>query len=75
MNGEAEIGFGTVSEILARPALEMAAPMPPELQSTISFVSILPVNAGEPAAAKAFVDFLTSPNARAVLKQAGLEPD
>jgi molybdate transport system substrate-binding protein len=75
MNGEAEIGFGTISEILARPALEMVAPMPPELQSTISFVSILPINAGEPAAARALVDFLMSRNARVVLKQAGLEPD
>jgi len=75
MNGEADIGFGTISEILARPALEMVAPMPPELQSTISFVSVIPVNASEPAAAKVLIEFLSSPNARAVLKQAGLEPD
>ena len=75
MNGDAELGFGTVSEILARPALEIVAPMPPELQSTISFVSVLPANASEPAAAKALVEFLTSPRARAVLRTAGLEPD
>jgi molybdate transport system substrate-binding protein len=75
MNGEAELGFGTISEILARPALEIVAPMPPELQSTISFVSVLPVNASEPAAAKALIAFLTSPRARAVLRTAGFEPD
>jgi molybdate transport system substrate-binding protein len=75
MNGEAELGFGTISEVLARPALEMVAPMPPELQSTISFVSVLPVNPSEPAAAKALVEFLTSPRARVVLRTAGLEPD
>jgi molybdate transport system substrate-binding protein len=75
MNGEADIGFGTISEILARPALEMVAPVPPELQSTISFVSVVPVSATEPAVANELVAFLTSPRARAVLRQAGLDPD
>jgi len=75
MNGDAEIGFGSVSEILSRPALEIIGPMPPELQSTISFVSVLPVNAAEPAATKLLVEFLTSPHAKGVFRQAGLEPD
>ena len=75
MNGEAELGFGTISEILARPNLEIVAPMPPELQSRITFVSVLPLNAQEPAAAKELVIFLSSPEARVVLRQSGLEPD
>ncbi len=75
MNGEAELGFGTISEILARPSLEMVAPMPPELQSSISFVSVLPVNASQPAAAKALLEFLTSPRAKTILTAVGLEPD
>ena len=75
MNGEAELGFGTISEILARPSLEMVAPMPPELQSSITFVSVLPMNAREPAAAKELVVFLASPEAHIVLRRSGLEPD
>ena len=75
MNGEAELGFGTISEILARPSLEMVSPMPSELQSIITFVSVLPVNAQEPAAAKELVVFLSSPKARIVLRRSGLEPD
>ena len=75
MNGEADIGFGTISEILARPGREIVGPMPDELQSTISFVSVLPLNAVQHAAATQLVEFLTSPSARLVLRQAGLEPE
>ncbi|HXR88536.1 MAG TPA: substrate-binding domain-containing protein [Stellaceae bacterium] len=73
-NGEAEIGFGTVSEILARPALDLVGPMPTEVQETLTFLSVLPINAREPAQARALVDFLAAPSTRSALAAAGLEP-
>jgi molybdate transport system substrate-binding protein len=75
INGQAELGFGTISEILARPALDLVGPVPSEVQSTIAYVTVLPVDAKEAAAAKALVDFLVSPKARSVIRAAGLDPD
>ena len=75
MNGEADLGFGTISEILARPSLDLVGPVPPELQSSIEYFTVLPSYAKEVMAAKALVDFLVSQKARLVLKAAGLDPD
>jgi molybdate transport system substrate-binding protein len=75
INGEADLGFGTISEILARPALDLVGPVPSEVQSKMAYVTVLPVDAKEAAAAKAFVEFLVSPRARSVISAAGLDPD
>jgi molybdate transport system substrate-binding protein len=72
-SGDAEIGLAAISEILQAPGVELVGPVPAEIQSFIIFTAAIPVNAKDTAAAKAFVDFLTSSKATAILKSKGLE--
>jgi molybdate transport system substrate-binding protein len=71
--GDAEIGVAQVSEILAAPGVQLAGPVPADLQSFTSYATVIPANAEEPAAAKAFIEFLASPEAVSILKSKGLE--
>ena len=73
-NGDAEIGIAQISETLQAPGVELVGPMPTEIQEFTIFTTVIPANAKEPAAAKAFIDFLTSPKATPTLKSKGLEP-
>jgi molybdate transport system substrate-binding protein len=72
--GEAEFGFTQISEILPYPGAELAGPLPAEIQLRTNFSSGIGANAKDPAAAKAFVQFLASPAAAAVIKAKGLDP-
>jgi molybdate transport system substrate-binding protein len=71
-NGEAEIGFTQVSEILPHPGAELAGMLPPDIQSFTTFV--VGVRAKDSAPAAALVEFLKAPAAAAVIKAKGLEP-
>ena len=73
--GEAEIGLAQISEILAAPGIDLVGPMPTDIQGFTIFTTAKPVNAKEPAAVKALIEFLTSVNATALLKLKGLEPN
>jgi molybdate transport system substrate-binding protein len=71
--GDAEIGLTQISEILAEPGLELIGPLPSDVQNYTIFAAVIPPHAKEPAAAKAFIDFLTSPQTASILKSKGLE--
>ena len=73
-NGEAEIGFTQISEILPYPGTEVAGPLPTEIQLRTNFSSGIGASVKDPAAAKAFVQFLSTPAAAAVIKAKGLDP-
>jgi len=70
-DGEAEIGFTQVSEILPYAGAEVGGMLPPDIQSFTSFS--LGVSKGSEAAGL-LVKFLTTPAAAAVVKAKGLEP-
>lgn len=72
-NGEVEIGFNQVSEILAQPTVELVAPLPPEIQNYTQFLPGVVAGGGQPDAARALVTFLYSPAAKTVLKANGFE--
>ena len=71
--GDAEIGFTQISEVIAEPAVDFVGPFPAEIQNYTVYATGYPLTAKEPAAAKAFVDFLTSSRASAVFKAKGFE--
>ena len=71
-NGEAEIGFTQVSEILPYAGAEVGGMLPPDLQSFTSFSIGIQSKDSKPA--EALVKFLTTPAAAAVIKAKGLEP-
>jgi molybdate transport system substrate-binding protein len=71
-DGEAEIGFTQISEILPYPGAEVGGMLPPDVQLSTNFVIGIRDKESEPA--KALVKFLTTPAAAAVIKLKGLEP-
>ena len=72
--GDAEIGFQQISELLPVKGIDFLGPLPAEIQQITVFSAGLHAAAKEPAAVKAFVTFLTTPDAGTVFKKAGMEP-
>src|SRR5205814_6372091 len=66
--GEVEIGFNQVSEILAQPTVELAGPLPPEIQNYTQFAPGIVTGSSQGDAGRALVTFLYSPAAQTVLK-------
>ena len=73
-NGDAEIGFQQISELVHFPGIDYVGPLPAEVQNTTMFSTGIHSAAKEAEAAKALVKFLTAPAAAPVIKKHGLEP-
>ena len=73
-NGKAELGFILISEILPVTDIELAGPLPAELQRYVVFTAGVGATSKDTAAARAFIDFLKTPAAAPVLKANGMEP-
>ena len=71
--GKADLGFALVSEVLSTPGVTFLGPLPAELQSYMVLTAGTSPSAKDAAASKAFVDFLRSEEARAVMKTRGME--
>jgi len=72
--GDAEFGFSVISEILGVEGVELAGPLPPEVQVYLVFPAAVSVHARSPEAAESFIKFLTTPAAVAVIRAQGMEP-
>jgi molybdate transport system substrate-binding protein len=73
-NGDAEIGLFNISEILSVKGVTLVGPLPPELQSYITFSAALYSGSTAPEPAAGFLRALSDPNARAAWRAAGFEP-
>ena len=71
--GEAEIGLFNISEILPVKGVTLVGPLPHELQSFIVFAGAVHAASAAPAAAAAYLEMLSSADARAAWKEAGFE--
>jgi len=71
-NGEAEIGFTQVSEVLPYAGAEVGGMLPADIQSFTIFA--IGIHSKESKPAEALVKFLTTPEAAVVIKAKGLEP-
>lgn len=72
--GEAEIGFQQVSELLPVAGITFLGPLPADVQNITVFSGGVHAAAKEPAAARALMQFLSSPAATAVIRKPGMEP-
>ena len=72
--GEVELGMVVITQILTTPGVELVGPLPPEIQSYVTFVAGVGVNSKAPDAATQLIKFLTGPTAIPVIKAQGMEP-
>jgi molybdate transport system substrate-binding protein len=73
-NGEAEIGIQQIAEILPVTGVELAGPLPDEVQQVTDFSVAVTSCARDAAAARRFVAFITSPSAADVVRAHGMAP-
>jgi molybdate transport system substrate-binding protein len=71
--GEAELGVFLVNVLMA-PGVELAGAFPAELQQELVFTAAVAGDTRQADAAKAFIDFLKTPAAIAVIKAKGMNP-
>lgn len=74
LRGEADIGIQQMAELIAVDGIDVVGPLPADIQSATMFTAAIPASATDPVAARAAIDFLTTPEAKRVIKAKGLEP-
>jgi molybdate transport system substrate-binding protein len=73
-SGKVELGVILVNELMASPGVEVLGPLPDELQKYTVFHAAIADGSKNAKAAKALIQFLRTPSARAVFKAKGQEP-
>jgi molybdate transport system substrate-binding protein len=63
-----------VTQILTTPGIELVGPLPPKIQSYITFTGAVSANARVPETASKLLQFLRGPHARRAIKAQGMEP-
>ena len=74
-SGEVEIGFQQVSELGQYPGVDFVGPLPADLQELTVFSSGITRNAKQADAARAWVRYLTGPEAAQAFTKRGMQPE
>jgi len=72
--GDADLGFQQLSELLHLPGIDIIGPLPPEVQAVTVFAAGVASTSSQPDAARAFVAYLASPETEAAKRRHGMEP-
>ena len=72
--GDADIGFQQVSELIHVKGITFLGPLPSDIQETTVFAAGLHKDVSAPVAARAFMLFLAAPRAMDAFRKAGMEP-
>ena len=73
VRNEVEVGIQQLPELMAVPDIDIVGPLPPDIQNMTVFSAGLSTAAKNTDGAKALIQFLATPAARAVIKSKGLE--
>lgn len=72
--GDADLGFQQLSELIGQPGIEIAGPLPPEIQAVTVFSAGVASRSADPAAASAFIAFLASAETGETKRRHGMAP-
>ncbi len=72
-NGEVEIGLTFMSE-MEEPGIDIVGPLPRDISTPTGLVGFLSTHAKDPKAAKALLEYLSSPAAAAAYKAQRMQP-
>jgi molybdate transport system substrate-binding protein len=72
--GDIEMQIGQITEISIAPGVDLAGPLPGEIQNTTLMAAGIVATSPAPDAARAFIGFISSPSAAAVFKAGGFQP-
>jgi molybdate transport system substrate-binding protein len=72
--GDIEMQIGQITEIAIAPGVDFAGPLPSEIQNTAVMTAGISTASQAPDAARAFISFISSSSATAVLKASGFQP-
>ena len=73
-NGEADLGFQQLSELIDQPGIQIAGPLPPEIQVVTVFSAGISTSSQNPEGARAFVAYLASAETGDAKRRHGMEP-
>jgi molybdate transport system substrate-binding protein len=73
VSGDAELAV-FVNNVLTAPGIDIVGPFPAKYQQELVFPAALAVDTKQKDASKAFIDFIMSPSASAVIKSKGMTP-
>jgi molybdate transport system substrate-binding protein len=73
-NGETEIALGPYVSDMRNPGLDVVGPLPPDVATPVDVTGFISTHAKDAAACKALLDYLSSPNAAPIYKEARMEP-
>lgn len=72
--GEADLAVQQVPELLHVPGVEIVGPLPGDLHMVTVFVAGIPAVSARPELARALIESLRTPEAKALFRAKGLEP-
>ncbi len=73
-NGEADLGFQQLSELVGQPGVAVVGPLPPEIQAVTVFSAGVSAMSRDAEGARAFVVYLASPETADAKRRHGMEP-
>lgn len=71
--GDGDMAMQVVPEVRAQPGVELVGPLPAELGAHIDTETAVSARSADPAAAEAFIRYVTGPGAAAIWKENGLD--
>ncbi len=72
--GDADLGFQQLSELIHVPGIDVVGPLPPEIQAVTVFAAGVCSSSSQPAQTEALIAYLASPETDAVKREQGMDP-
>jgi molybdate transport system substrate-binding protein len=73
-NGDADLGFQQLSELVGQPGIEVAGPLPADIQAVTVFSAGIATMSPDPEGARPFVAYLASAKTGDAKRRHGMEP-